>query len=618
MTDASLRAGPVRVRYTDGDLRHLRIGGTEIVRRIYLAVRDLNWNTLPGELTDQRIDDGGDAFTVTYRRRHTVGDIDFAWAATITGTSGGVVTFEVDGTALAPFDYAKIGLCVHHPIDGFAGEPFEGKSADGAVSGRLPDTIGPQIRLDDGTDLPLFDPVQELSIRHRDGGTVRFAFAGDLWEMEDQRNWTDASYKSASTPASLGYHHVASAGQRIRQSIVVSGTGFAAAAPHAEADSRVSIGAPSGVVMPEVGLGLAEATPSAGTVELLRRLAPAHLRLDLKLAEADWPERLARALDTAAALGTGLELAVFAPPAAPALAALAERLNGAAVRRVLVFSEAEESTAPQTVDQVRAALAPAVGPALFVSGTNVYFNELNRHRLPVGSADGLVWSVNPQIHAFDELSLVENLAAQPETVRTARTFADGAALFVSPVTLRPRFNAVAVTDEAQATDELPPAVDVRQPSQFAAAWTLGSLAALAPAGVAALTYYETVGARGVVAGPEPEYPGRFVAEPDRPYPLYHVLADAIELAGAPLRAVEVGDPLSVAALAADDGTRTVVLLANLSDRERAVRIDGLPAGTPSTRVLDGTDRRDVATRDGDGVALALRPYATLRLEVDRT
>ena len=36
-------------------------------------------------------------------------------------------------------------------------------------------------------------------------------------------------------------------------------------------------------------------------------------------------------------------------------------------------------------------------------------------------------------------------------------------------------------------------------SLFAAAWTVGSLAGLAEAGVASITYYETVGWRGIMA-----------------------------------------------------------------------------------------------------------------------
>ena len=41
-------------------------------------------------------------------------------------------------------------------------------------------------------------------------------------------------------------------------------------------------------------------------------------------------------------------------------------------------------------------------------------------------------------------------------------------------------------------------MDVRQPSLFGAAWTLGSVAALAAAGADAITYYDTQGPAGVV------------------------------------------------------------------------------------------------------------------------
>ena len=50
-----------------------------------------------------------------------------------------------------------------------------------------------------------------------DGLWARFEFEGDLFEMEDQRNWTDASFKTYSTPISLGWPHRAQAGQEIRQ-----------------------------------------------------------------------------------------------------------------------------------------------------------------------------------------------------------------------------------------------------------------------------------------------------------------------------------------------------------------------------------------------------------------
>ncbi len=127
--------------------------------------------------------------------------MDYEWQAEIDGAADGTISYRMRGQALTAFSYAKIGICVHHPITGYAGQPYCGSTPDGPVTGNLPDAIGPQIHLDDGTDLPLFEPVSDLDIAHVSGGVVRFDFSGDLWEMEDQRNWTDASYKSASTPA---------------------------------------------------------------------------------------------------------------------------------------------------------------------------------------------------------------------------------------------------------------------------------------------------------------------------------------------------------------------------------------------------------------------------------
>ncbi len=286
-----LDAGPVRVVFADGDLRQVRRDGTEIVRRIYVAVRDLDWNTLPGEISDLEIADDSGKFRIRFTRRHRSGGLDYQWHAEIDGEADGTIRYRMRGAALAAFPYAKIGICVHHPTDGFAGQPYHGTAPAGPVAGSLPDAIGPQVHLDDGTDLPLFDPVSDLAVTHESGGVVGFEFSGDLWEMEDQRNWTDASYKSASTPASLGYHHEAVAGDQFDQQVVIRASGFPRAAPEATPDDgrlTISIGAADGPEFPPVGLRCAD--PAAGwsgrARAVLRAIGPAHLRADIYPAAA--------------------------------------------------------------------------------------------------------------------------------------------------------------------------------------------------------------------------------------------------------------------------------------------------------------------------------------------
>ena len=364
----------------------------------------------------------------------------------------------------------------------------------------------------------------------------------------------------------------------------------------------------------------------------------------MRLASGSAAADITVAADRAAELGCGLELAVFLPgwhdPGAvdAALGRLGAGLAGparSAIARVLAFSDAEESSSERTVNSVRGALSSAgLAGVPVISGTNIYFNELNRHRIPPGPADGLAWSVNPQIHAFDGFSLMENLQAQPDTIGTARFFAPGTRYYVTPVTLRPRFNAVAVTDQEFPAGGLPSQVDVRQPSLFGAAWTLGSIAALAAAGADGLTYYDTQGPAGVVESPEGSpSPAEFFSRPDTAYPLAVVLADACALAGRPVRALGGIDPALVAGVAVagarNGDSGLTVLLANLTGATREVRVATPgPSTRPRARVLDehsfaaaGRDfagflaaRTDLPVSEG-AVTVTLHPYATARLDL---
>src|SRR5258708_1292060 len=54
-----LHAGPISLKFEDGELRYLYVGQKEIVRRVYFAVRDGSWNTAMPRFTNVAVDDGG-------------------------------------------------------------------------------------------------------------------------------------------------------------------------------------------------------------------------------------------------------------------------------------------------------------------------------------------------------------------------------------------------------------------------------------------------------------------------------------------------------------------------------------------------------------------------------
>ena len=65
-----LRAGPVLVELDGADLRAVRVGDAELVQRVYMAVRDAPWNTIPGVFSDWSVREDDDAFLVTFAARH--------------------------------------------------------------------------------------------------------------------------------------------------------------------------------------------------------------------------------------------------------------------------------------------------------------------------------------------------------------------------------------------------------------------------------------------------------------------------------------------------------------------------------------------------------------------
>src|SRR5436309_1746995 len=72
----ALRAGPLLLLYESGDLRYIRLGEREILRRVYVAVRDRNWGTILPVMSNVRIEQAEDSFQISYDIENRRGDID--------------------------------------------------------------------------------------------------------------------------------------------------------------------------------------------------------------------------------------------------------------------------------------------------------------------------------------------------------------------------------------------------------------------------------------------------------------------------------------------------------------------------------------------------------------
>ena len=219
----ALRAGPLSLVYENGDLRYIRLGQHEIIRRIYVAVRDRNWDTVLPALSNVQIEAGADAFRITYDADHRQGDLRYTWRATIAGDADGTIRFEMDGQAQTTFLRNRIGFCLLHP-DTCAGAAARIEHVDGMVeASQFPRYIAPQAVID-GVIHPVYPFAEMRAVSHEAAPEVwaEVRFAGEIFEMEDQRNWIDGSYKTYGTPLRLAFPAEVTAGTRVEQVVTLS------------------------------------------------------------------------------------------------------------------------------------------------------------------------------------------------------------------------------------------------------------------------------------------------------------------------------------------------------------------------------------------------------------
>src|SRR5690606_35017047 len=197
----TLRAGALSVSLEGGNLRTIRWHGVEAVRAISYLVRDENWGTYAADLSAAKIEEGPDGFSVRYSGTCTSANgATLRLDARIKGRAEGKLVFEVSAVTDRDFLTNRTGFNILHPVVGVAGAPATIEHVEGTV---------------EQSSFPLaIDPAQPFlamrAIAHElmPGVRATVRMEGDTFEMEDQRNWSDASFKTYVRPLALPWPYV--------------------------------------------------------------------------------------------------------------------------------------------------------------------------------------------------------------------------------------------------------------------------------------------------------------------------------------------------------------------------------------------------------------------------
>jgi hypothetical protein len=590
-TPRRLAAGALTVDIADGAVRAVCWHGVEVFRGVDYPLRDANWGTFPTETLSEDFAEHGDRFA--YNRQFRSGGDRFTGSFSCLGTVEGALTLELRLTANEHTEVNRAGFVVLHPVAGVAGSPLLVTHSDGRTEETsFPQAIAPS--------QPVFDIV---ALRQSACGvTADIAFAGDVFEMEDQRNWSDASYKTYCRPLALPAPYALAAGAVIEQRIAISLSGRGAATAAARADG-IALAPPTGRRFPELALAL-----EAGWVSDSRALrllsTPTLLRIDLT--DPAWQGQLPALLKAVSAeLDLELVVADTEAEAASSLNALRDLLEKQdivprsviALPRAYLKSYQPDAVWPAGVTPERAAaLARLAFPALVIGGgmlTN--FTELNRYREAAAAGDFLTHGLTAIVHAADDKSVLQTLEAMPQIFESAEALAPGKSYRLGLVAIGMRSNpyGAALADNPARVRRPMAGQDPRQNGLFGAAWMVGAVAATEASAVERLALAAPAGPFGLVEG-------------ERLRPLYHAFLGLSRLQGR--ERLAVATPAGLAAVAVDTPEGTAVIVANMKPEAQevalpeAARFVILEAAQQDPRWLQTAPRVQ-------GRALTLAPHA---------
>lgn len=485
-----LQAGSFHILYEKGFLRQIKQDATEVVRMIYFALRDHNWGTLDRKIENEMIENQEDHFLISYDcfNVNEANEPIFAWKVKIEGEKDGKITFEIQGEALEAVRKNRAGFCILHPIEGVTEQPVTIFHPDNSST----NTYFPRyIAAEDP-----FLNIRMMRWQATNGVSYQLDFEGDVFQTEDQRNWGDASYKTFCTPLSLPFPVQLQKGDTVWQRVTLHPP--LTSNPAQKPENKQADSVASKVISLGIAASVETKTLSDKAIALLKSLNLSHYRIDVNPSSANWITDFSTDCENASALNLPLEIALslennYEEKWANFVGVCQQ--NRLKISSLLLFSNQALAT-PQALINLIPSLKLQLPQVKIGVGTNYNFTELNRNRFDAGEADFITFSYHPQVHAFDDLSLMENAETLIYQVESAEKLYQKP-VHVSFISLRKRANPYA-TNSADFMVSVEKQADSRQKTEFGAVWTRKVLALLSQTNVASATMFRTVGELGLM------------------------------------------------------------------------------------------------------------------------
>ena len=613
----SLEIGDLSFEFNAETIRAISWKDKEVVRGISWPVRDPDWITMPQENPKIAVREKGSETSIEVR--FTVGGGALECNFKLRADTGGRIDTLLEMEAVRSFKTNRAGFTVLHPIKGVEGEPLSIRHSDRSrEQTEFPALISP--------GQPAFDiVVMEHALS---GINVKISFAGEIFEMEDQRNWSDGSYKTYCRPLKLPFTYEIPEGKVVRQSIRVDVSGDEQSA-NGKPTTQVSELEELDAKFPEIGLAIEAGWICAEeNAAALKEDRPSFLLLRTG-PDAD-RNFLAESSRLSAELGTPINAEfVLRDQSDPdeELQAIGAMLSDAGIQpeRVMALPQAflashqPSGPWPTGMQPQDAAIAAqkAFPGAKIGGGMLTNFTEFNRCPPDPSACDYFTYGMTPLVHAADDRSVIETIEAYGAIFASGEALCPNLPCRLGLVSIGMRSNpyGAGVADNPDQIRQPMAMYDPRHASLFGAAWITGAIAATTKHRIEAMAVGAPAGPFGIVSESQPVPRICYDGRPERKvYPLYHVFRSAVRLANCPrVQIRELGSGLHC--FAAKRGSRIEAVISNLGNsasefvapsvESNAVVID---EATFADAVADRNWIRNGMQNIAGGISL--RPFAT--------
>ena len=490
----SLQAGPVSLVRQGARFGPICVHGHEVWHGVEFLLRDAGWGTPETVLDEEKLQIDAEGFVLDLKAHIpcSADDISGDWGPEarlsldmhVRGDAQGQLHFSVQATPSHELRVNRCGWVLMHSLSlaGCAVQVFH-------VDGRVTSSQFPQ-------EVPAWPPFTNVNgIRHEyaPGCWAQAELTGEDYEVEDQRNNADASFKTYSRSNWMPRPYVLHQHQSWRREVHLRLENVAAVLPP-RPDLNIPPNSVIEITKPDVAgrmrLGLA-ITPtathqsSAELMKLLTRWRPDFLHLTLwtysDINAVAWPQL--RCMLDAASAQLRIDLCVHGDWSA----------DDAVAAQQLAQAMAQSDVRPSEVaalpcgEHAVACLRGLFPWASVGGGTPHFFAQLNRLERS-GGEDFMAFTVCPIVHSADDTTVMRGLQSLPSMLATARRRHPGREWHLGPSGLGARASPLGRQPVSDGLRRVPLAsIDPRSRGLFGAAWLIGHMAGAAQAGVSALT-----------------------------------------------------------------------------------------------------------------------------------